>query len=127
MRRKTAGIVRACYRRQYAERAGKAQHGERAGKEARFVERVPYETGAQYAEVGMSDTTETSNTSKQMDDLMMQTAAGPKQVQGNAGMVTQHSMSELIALDKYLAAKKAAKSKRGLGIKFFALRPGGGD
>ena len=75
----------------------------------------------------MSKTTETGNTSKQMDDLMMQTAAGPKQVQGNAGMVTQHSMSELIALDKYLAAKKAAKSKRGLGIRFFALRPGGGD
>lgn len=72
----------------------------------------------------MSDTSTNESSSARMERIMLDNAAGPKQVQGNAGMVTQHSASELIALDKYLAAKKAVKSKRGIGIKFFALRPG---
>ena len=71
----------------------------------------------------MSESTNESSSAR-IEKIMIDTAAGPKQVQGNAGMVTQHSPSELIALDKYLAAKKAARSKRGLGIRFFALRPG---
>ena len=65
-----------------------------------------------------------SSTSAKMEMIMLDNAAGPKQVQGNAGMVTQHSASELIALDRYLASKKVTRAKRGIGIKFFALRPG---
>lgn len=69
---------------------------------------------------------EEKSTEKRLEELMVETAASPKQVQGGAGMVTQHSPKDIIALDKYLASKKAMRGKgaKGLGIKFFALRPG---
>lgn len=57
-------------------------------------------------------------------DAIRESAAGPKKVAGDAGAVEQHSISELIEADKYLASKEAAKS-RGLGIKLTKIVPDG--
>lgn len=65
-----------------------------------------------------------SETERRIEKMIVDSAEGPKQVQGAAGMVTQRSMSELIAVDRYLASKKALKKKGGIGLKFFKLRPG---
>ena len=61
------------------------------------------------------------------DDLskkIEQNAANPKRAKGDSLEVEQHSLADQIAADKYLASKKAAKSK-GLGIKLSKLTPGG--
>ncbi len=52
------------------------------------------------------------------DDLahaICQNAEGPARVQGDAGSVEQHPLTDQIAADKYLASKAATKTrKRGL-------------
>ncbi|MFI4912443.1 MAG: hypothetical protein ACIAQZ_12320 [Sedimentisphaeraceae bacterium JB056] len=42
-------------------------------------------------------------------------AASPKKVKGDSGEVEQHSLSELIEAEKFLASKNALKSK-GFGV-----------
>ncbi len=51
-------------------------------------------------------------------------AKGPKKATGDSGSVEQHSLSDQITADKYLASKKAARS-RGLGIRMSKLVPPG--
>ena len=46
---------------------------------------------------------------EELDSTIRQNAAGPKRASGDAGSVEQHSLSEQIEADKYLAGKEAAR------------------
>ena len=59
-----------------------------------------------------------------LDTQIRDNAAGPKKATGDSGSVEQHSLNDQIAADRYLASKKAAKS-RGLGIRLSKLVPPG--
>ncbi|HPP53180.1 MAG TPA: hypothetical protein PK777_09540 [Thermoguttaceae bacterium] len=62
--------------------------------------------------------------SESLEDAIRKNAEGPAKVAGDAGTVEQHSLSEQIAADRYLASKEAAgKTKRGL--RFNKLVPPG--
>ena len=51
------------------------------------------------------------------EQALQENALGPKQVQGDAGTVVQHSLPDQIAVDRYLASKRAMRSRtKGLGI-----------
>lgn len=60
----------------------------------------------------------------ELEKTILETASGPKKVSGDAGSVEQHSISDLIKADKYLASKEAAKG-HGLGIKLSKIEPDG--
>lgn len=62
----------------------------------------------------------------ELDETIRQNAQGPAKAAGDAGSVEQHSLSEQIEADKYLAAKEAAKNKR-RGLRFNKLVPPGAD
>ena len=62
--------------------------------------------------------------SDELEDKIAENAANPKRAKGDSLEVEQHSLADQIAADKYLASKKAAKSK-GLGIKLSKLTSGG--
>lgn len=64
--------------------------------------------------------------SDNLDNTIRENAQGPSKVAGDAGSVEQHSPSEQIAADRYLASKEAAKSKR-RGLRFNKLTPPGAD
>ena len=57
-----------------------------------------------------------------LEKTIRENAAGPAKVSGDAGSVDQHRLSEQIEVDRYLASKQAAKSKR-RGLKFNKLVP----
>jgi hypothetical protein len=57
-------------------------------------------------------------------DVIREAAAGPSSVSGDAGTVSQRSLSELIEADKYLAAKESARAPR-RGLRFSKLIPPG--
>ena len=59
-----------------------------------------------------------------LDTQIRDNAAGPKKATGDSGSVEQHPLTEQIAADRYLASKKAARS-RGLGIRMSKLVPPG--
>ena len=59
-----------------------------------------------------------------LDTQIRDNAAGPKKATGDSGSVEQHSLNDQIAADRYLASKKAARSK-GLGIRLSKLVPPG--
>ncbi|HPD17791.1 MAG TPA: hypothetical protein PLE19_22875 [Planctomycetota bacterium] len=59
-----------------------------------------------------------------LDNTIRQNAAGPKRAAGDSGSVEQHSLTEQIEADRYLASKEAAKSK-GLGLRVTKLVPPG--
>ena len=59
-----------------------------------------------------------------LDTQIRDNAAGPKKATGDSGSVEQHSLNDQITADRYLASKKAAKSK-GLGIRLSKLVPPG--
>ena len=59
-----------------------------------------------------------------LDTQIRDNAAGPKKATGDSGSVEQHPLNDQIAADRYLASKKAAKS-RGLGIRLSKLVPPG--
>lgn len=56
--------------------------------------------------------------------VILETATGPKKVASDAGSVEQHSLTDLIKAEKYLASKEAAKGN-GLGIKLSKIEPDG--
>ena len=58
------------------------------------------------------------------EQAIEQNAQGPKKAQGDAGSVEQHSLPDQIAADRYLASKRAVKSK-GKGIIISKLIPPG--
>jgi len=59
-----------------------------------------------------------------LDTQIRDNAAGPKKATGDSGSVEQHPLNDQIAADRYLASKKAARS-RGLGIRMSKLVPSG--
>ena len=67
-------------------------------------------------EIHMSDDTTKNN--------LEENAAAPAEVSVDGQHVKQHSLKDQIAVDRYLASKKAAQSK-GLGVKIFKINPGG--
>jgi hypothetical protein len=58
------------------------------------------------------------------EQAIEQNSQGPKKAQGDAGSVEQHSLPDQIAADRYLASKKAVRS-RGKGIVISKLVPPG--
>lgn len=61
-----------------------------------------------------------------LKDTIRENAKAPAKASGDAGSVEQHSLSEQIAADKYLASKDAtSQPKRGL--RFNKLVPPGAD
>jgi hypothetical protein len=62
--------------------------------------------------------------SDSIENTIEENAAAPAEVSVDGQHVKQHSLQDQIAVDRYLASKKAAQSK-GLGIKVFKINPGG--
>lgn len=63
------------------------------------------------------------------DDLeqsIQENAQQPAKASGDSGSVEQHSLSEQIAADQYLASKRAMRSKR-LGLRFTKIIPPGAE
>ena len=58
------------------------------------------------------------------EQAIEQNAQGPKKAQGDAGSVEQHSLTDQIAADRYLASKRAMKS-RTKGLQLTKLVPPG--
>ena len=65
-----------------------------------------------------------SNEDDSLSKTILETASGPKKVSSDAGSVEQHSLTDLIKAEKYLASKEAAKGS-GLGIKLSKIEPDG--
>ncbi len=61
-----------------------------------------------------------------LESTIRESAQAPAKVSGDAGSMEQHSLPDQIEADRYLAAKKAARSK-GLGITLKKLVPPGTD
>mgnify|MGYP001169205580 CR=1 FL=1 len=59
-----------------------------------------------------------------IENNIEENAAAPAEVSVDGQHVKQHPLQDQIAVDRYLASKKAAQSK-GLGIKIFKINPGG--
>ncbi|MBI5865599.1 MAG: hypothetical protein HZB38_14040 [Planctomycetes bacterium] len=58
-----------------------------------------------------------------IQDAIHENAAGPKKAQGDSGSVEQHSLTEQIEADRYLASKEAVK--KGLGVRMMKVVPPG--
>lgn len=61
-----------------------------------------------------------------LEQTLRDNAAGPKRAKGDSVEMEQHSLPDQIAADRYLAGKKASRSK-GLGIPLKKLVPPGTD
>ncbi len=59
-----------------------------------------------------------------LEDNIRENAQGPKRARGDAGEVEQHPLQDQIAVDRYLAAKNAAKAK-GMGLRVGKMIPPG--
>ena len=59
-----------------------------------------------------------------LDNTIRDNASGPKRAKGDSGEMEQHSLTDQIAADKYLASKEAAAGK-GLGMRLVKISPGG--
>ncbi len=59
-----------------------------------------------------------------LDTQIRNNAAGPRKATGDSGSIEQHALVEQIAADKYLASRRASRSK-GLGLKLVKVSPGG--
>lgn len=59
-----------------------------------------------------------------ISDAISTNAQGPQSASGDAGSVSQHSLSDQIAADKYLRGKDAASSPT-RGLRFSSLKPPG--
>jgi len=62
--------------------------------------------------------------SEDLDNTIRDNAAGPRRAAGDSGSMEQHSLSEQIEADRYLASKTAARSGS-LGIRKAKLVPPG--
>ncbi len=59
-----------------------------------------------------------------LEQTIRENAQGPRRVQGDSGSVEQHSISEQIEADRYLASKQAARSAN-KGVRLTKLVPPG--
>ncbi len=60
----------------------------------------------------------------EIKDAISTNAQGPKAASGDTGSVTQHSIQEQIAADRYVKASDASKKKFG-GLRFTKVAPPG--
>jgi hypothetical protein len=60
----------------------------------------------------------------ELDDAIRTSAEGPAEAHGDSGGMKQHPLPDQIAADRYLASKKAARSK-GLGVRLTKVVPPG--
>ena len=61
---------------------------------------------------------------EKITETIVQNAAGPKSAEVDGQRVEQHTLTEQIAADKYLASKDAVK-RRGSGLKFSKMTHSG--
>ncbi|MBT3291486.1 MAG: hypothetical protein HN380_29345 [Victivallales bacterium] len=61
---------------------------------------------------------------EQLTEQIRENASGPRRASGDSGSVDQHSLTQQIAADRYLASKDAAKRK-GMGIRVGKMIPPG--
>jgi hypothetical protein len=61
---------------------------------------------------------------EQLTEQIRENAQGPRRASGDSGSVEQHSLTEQMAADRYLASKEAAKRK-GLGLRVGKMIPPG--
>lgn len=62
----------------------------------------------------------------ELEDTILENAQGPAAASGDSGSVTQHSLQDQIAADRYLASKAAAASSTGnRGLRFNRIVPPG--
>jgi len=61
-----------------------------------------------------------------LEQKILENAKAPAKATGDSGSVEQHPLKDQIEADRYLAAKKAAKTKRA-GLRFAKLIPPGTD
>ncbi|NLE54583.1 MAG: hypothetical protein GX617_06580 [Lentisphaerae bacterium] len=59
-----------------------------------------------------------------LEDQIRRNASGPKSAEVDGQRVEQHSLDDVIKTDKYLASKKAAKSRTG-GLKLTKMSHSG--
>ena len=59
-----------------------------------------------------------------LDQTIRDNAAGPAKAAGDSGSMEQHRLKDQIEADRYLASKKASRSKN-LGLRFSKLVPPG--
>ena len=53
------------------------------------------------------------NNQSSLDEAIRRAASGPKSAEADGQRVEQHSLSDLVKADRYLASKEAAKSRGG--------------
>ena len=63
-------------------------------------------------------------TTANLEDAIRENAQGPAKAAGDSGSIEQHSLTDQIAADRYLASRGAVKAK-GLGIRMSNLVPPG--
>ena len=59
-----------------------------------------------------------------LEDTIRENAQGPRRASGDSGSVDQHSISEQIEADRYLASKQAVRTRK-LGLRTTKLVPPG--
>ena len=64
------------------------------------------------------------NEHEKMTETIVRNATGPKSAEVDGQRVEQHTLTEQIAADKYLASKDAVK-RRGSGLKFSKMTHSG--
>ena len=62
----------------------------------------------------------------EIEEQIRENAVGPAKASGDAGSIEQHKLTEQIAADKHLAAKKAV-NKPNRGLRFNKLVPPSAD
>ena len=60
----------------------------------------------------------------ELDQTIRENAQGPAKASGDSGSVEQHRLKDQIEADRYLASKKASRSKS-LGLRFSKIVPPG--
>lgn len=69
----------------------------------------------------------TETTQQAIDEALEAAASQPAKMSGDAGSVEQRSISDLIALDKHVAAKSAGRRGTPFGLRFGRIVPPGAN
>ena len=64
------------------------------------------------------------NTAAALDEAIVRSASGPKSAQVDGQRVEQHSLSDLVQADRYLASKRAKHGRYG-GLRFTRMSHSG--
>ena len=80
-------------------------------------------TVGQLAETINQENPSENTSDTQLRDAILENAKGPKRVQGDAGMVEQHSLKDQIEAERFLASKEA--TRKGFGIRLVKIAADG--